>query len=64
LRYFRLVDLHISNALELDGWVIWGVQTQSLPRRSGFCTHEAALNTPRRDRIRMSHLRPDMCRSR
>jgi len=35
LRYFRLVDLHISNALELDGWVIWGVRTLSLPRRSG-----------------------------
>jgi hypothetical protein len=35
LRYFRWVDLHISNALELDGWVIWGVRTMSLPRRSG-----------------------------
>jgi hypothetical protein len=34
LRYFRWVDLHISNALELDGWVIWGVRTLSLPRRS------------------------------
>jgi hypothetical protein len=25
---------HFSNALELDGWVISGVRTLSLPRRS------------------------------
>ena len=34
LRLCRWVDPHFSNALELDGWVIWGERTLSLPRRS------------------------------
>jgi hypothetical protein len=42
LRYFRWVDLQISHALELDGWVIWGMRTLSLPRYSGSCRLQGA----------------------
>ena len=34
LRLCRWVDPHFSNALELDGTVVWGERTLSLPRRS------------------------------